>query len=107
MLGPSLGTVLSYLNSHLAARTVALAWGQAAPDGAVAVTSIAGTAAPGDGDRAVVADHDDPHVRDPDDGHAPGAPGPGTNLPTVLRIQVGPITWDLGDAAAYTSLLNA
>lgn len=31
MLGLSLGTVLIYLNSPLAVRTVALAWGQAAP----------------------------------------------------------------------------
>jgi hypothetical protein len=32
---------------------------------------------------------------------------PGANLPTMLRIQVGPITWDLADAAAYTTLLEA
>ena len=32
---------------------------------------------------------------------------PGQALPTLLRIQVGPVTWELADAAAYTSLLNA
>lgn len=31
----------------------------------------------------------------------------GRNVPTMLRIQVGPITWELADAAAYTSLLTA
>lgn len=54
----------------------------------------------------VVADHDDPHVRDPVGGHA-ATDRPARHLPTMLRIQVGPITWDLADAAAYTSLLNA
>ncbi len=31
---------------------------------------------------------------------------PGSELPTMLRLQVGPITWDLCDAAAYTALLS-
>lgn len=32
---------------------------------------------------------------------------PGAGLPTMLRIQVGPVGWELADAAAYTSLLKA
>lgn len=35
------------------------------------------------------------------------SPQPGTNLPTMLRMQVGPITWELADAVAYSSLLKA
>lgn len=31
----------------------------------------------------------------------------GAELPAMLRIQVGPITWEVADAAAYTSMLNA
>ena len=107
MLGLSLGTVLIYLNSYLAARTVALAWGQAAP--------LARSLSP------VL-----PATRRPVMATGPwslttmirlfGTPSvdtllmparPGANLPTMLRIQVGPITWDLVDAAAYTSLLGA
>lgn len=107
MLGLSVGTVLIYLSSHLTARTVALAWGQAAP--------IARSLSP------VL-----PAARRPVMGTGPWAtstmvrmfglpkvdsmllsPRPGTNLPSMLRMQVGPITWELADAAAYTSLLNA
>ena len=107
MLGLSLGTVLIYLNSYPAARMVTLAWGQAAP--------LARSLSPGL-----------PAVRRPVMATGPwslttmirlfGAPSvdavlmparPGVGLPTMLRIQVGPITWDLADAAAYTSLLNA
>ncbi len=32
---------------------------------------------------------------------------PGQALPTLLRTQVGPVTWELADPAGYTSLLNA
>ncbi len=107
MLGLSLGTVLIYVNSHIAARTVALAWGQAVP--------LARSLSP------VL-----PAPRRPVMATGPwslttmvrmfGTPSvdtlllpalPGANLPTMLRIQVGPITWDLADAAAYTSLLGA
>ncbi|RZT83240.1 hypothetical protein EV383_0039 [Pseudonocardia sediminis] len=107
MLGLSLGTVLIYLNSHLAVRSVALAWGQAAPmarslspalpaprrpvmaTGPWSLTTIIRMFGTPSVDTLLLAAQ------------------PGTNLPTMLRIQVGPITWDLADAAAYTSLLNA
>ena len=107
MLGLSLGTVLIYLNSREAARTVALAWGQAAP--------LARSLSP------VL-----PAGRRPVMATGPwslttmirlfGAPmvytvlmpaRRGVGLPTMLRMQVGPITWDLADTAAYVSLLNA
>lgn len=106
-LGLSLGTVLIYVSSFLAARTIALAWGQAAP--------MARSLSP------VL-----PAARRPVLATGPwsvstmvrmfGVPTvdtmlmdarPGTNLPTMLRIQVGPITWELADAAAFTSLLDA
>lgn len=107
MLGLSLGTVLIYLNSHLAARTVALAWGQAAP--------LARSLSPvlPAGRRPVLATGPwsmTTMIRlfGPPSVDALLMPAqPGTNLPTTVRIQVGPITWELADAAAYTSLLGA
>lgn len=107
MLGLSLGTVLIYLNSHVVTRTVALAWGQAAP----LARSLSPTLPAGR--RPVLATgpwslttmirlFGAPSV---DTMLMPARPGVG--LPTMLRIQVGPITWDLADAAAYASLLSA
>lgn len=107
MLGLSLGTVLIYMNSYVAARTVALAWGQAA-----ALARSLSPVLPA-GRRPVMATgpwmlttmirlFGTPSV---DTMLVPARPG--VRLPTMLRVQVGPITWDLADAAAYTSLLSA
>ena len=106
-LGLSLGTALIYVSSHLIARTVALAWGQAAP--------LARSLSPvlPAGRRPVLATgpwstatmvrmFGVPTV---DTMLMPAQSG--RNVPTMLRIQVGPITWELADAAAYTSLLTA
>lgn len=106
-LGLSLGTVLIYLRLHLTARTVALAWGEAAAQ-ARSLSPVL------------------PPSRRPVVGAGPwslsalarfaGTPRvetllmparPGVGLPTMLRVQVGPLVWELADAAAYTSLLRA
>lgn len=106
-LGLSLGTVLVYLSSHLAARAVALAWGQAAP---LARSLSPLLPAPR---RPVVATgpwSTSTMVRMfgvPSVDTLLMAARQGTNLPTMLRMQVGPITWELADAAVYTSLLGA
>ncbi|MFP5023525.1 hypothetical protein [Pseudonocardia phyllosphaerae] len=107
MLGLSLGTVLVYLRSHLVARTIALAWGQAAPM-ARSLSPLLPAAR-----RPVVATgpwsvstmvrfHGVPTIDS-----MLMTPRSGTNLPTMLRVQVGAITWELADAASYTALLNA
>lgn len=106
-LGLSLGVVLIYLRSRLTARAVALAWGEAAPQARSLSPMLPDRrrAAMASGPWSVAA-----VVR------MAGIPAtnvtllpaqPGRELPTMLRMQVGPITWELTDAAAYTSLLNA
>lgn len=106
-LGLSLGATLIYVSSYLTARTIALAWGQATPM-ARSLSPVLPT-----GRRPVLATGPwatSTMVR------MFGTPAvdtmlmsarPGTNLPTMLRMQVGPITWELADAAAFTSLLEA
>lgn len=107
MLGLSLGTVLIYLNSSLAARTVALAWGQAAPMARSLSPQLPGPRRPvmATGPWSLTTMIRMIGTPTVDTLLLPAQPG--TNLPTMLRIQVGPITWDLADAAAFASLLNA
>lgn len=106
-LGLSLGSVLVYLSSHLTARTVALAWGDAAPQARSLSPMLPARRRPAmvSGPWSIAA-----MVR------LGGIPAmnatvlpaqPGRELPTMLRMQVGPVTWELADAAAYTSLLTA
>lgn len=105
-LGVSLGTVLIYMNLYLTARTVALAWGEAAAQARslspVLPASRRPAVTPGPWSLSALARF----------GGTPRVESlllparPGINLPTMLRIQVGPITWEVADAAAYTSLLN-
>ncbi|MBW0102942.1 hypothetical protein, partial [Pseudonocardia sp. KRD291] len=106
-LGLSLGSVLIYVPAHLTARTIALAWGQAAPMARSLSPVLPTTRRPvlATGPWAtstMVRMLGTPAV---DTMLMPARPG--TNLPTMLRIQVGPITWELADAAAYTSVLEA
>ncbi|MDQ4115985.1 MAG: hypothetical protein M3235_03380 [Actinomycetota bacterium] len=106
-LGLSLGTVLVYLRSHLTARAVALAWGEAAAQARSLSPMLPDRRRPAmvSGPWSVAA-----MVR------MSGIPATnatllpaqrGHEVPTMLRMQVGPVTWELADAAAYTSLLNA
>ncbi|MDN5920059.1 MAG: hypothetical protein L0I76_33995 [Pseudonocardia sp.] len=106
-VGVSLGTVLVYESSYLTARTIALAWGQAAPMARSLSPVLPAARRPvlATGPWSVsmmVRMFGIPAV----DTMLMG-PSPGTNLPTMLRMQVGPITWELADAAAYVSLLKA
>lgn len=32
---------------------------------------------------------------------------PGSQLPSILCTEVGPVSWELGDAASHAALLNA
>ena len=105
-LGLSLGTVLIYMSTYLTARTVAIAWGDAAAQARslspVLPPSRRPAVTPGPWSLSALARFaGTPRVE------ALLMPSrPGINLPTMLRVQVGPITWELADAAAYTSLLN-
>lgn len=106
-LGLSLGTVLIYLSSHLTARTVALAWGEAAGQARslspVLPPSRRPSVVPGPWSLSALARFaGTPRVESL---LMPARPGVG--LPTMLRVQVGPVTWELADAAAYASLLRA
>ncbi|MBC3191675.1 hypothetical protein H7X46_11445 [Pseudonocardia sp. C8] len=106
-LGLSLGTVLVYMATHLTAHQIAEKWAAAAPAARVLSQSL-------------------PRDRRPALSSGPwlvsamvrfaGAPTvttdvmtsqPGRDVPTLLRVQVGPVTWELADAVAYTSMLNA
>lgn len=107
-LGLSLGTVLVYLRSYLSARTVALGWGEAAAQARSLSPVLPERRRPAMASSgpwtvaAVVRLGGMPAVTST---LLPAQPGHA--LPTVLRMQVGPVTWELADAAAYTSLLNA
>lgn len=106
-LGVSLGTILVYMSTHLTASTIAEKWAAAAP-------------------LARGLSHVLPVGRRPSMATGPwllsamvrfaGTPAvttdvmtaqPGRDLPLMLRIQFGPVTWELADAVAYSSMLNA
>lgn len=105
-LGLSLGTVLVYLGSHYTAQLIAGAWAGAVP--------LANSLASNRSSRrsvltsgpwsvaAMVRLGGTPRVTG---GLVPGQPG--SEVPTMLRMRVGPVTWDLCDAAAYTTTLAA
>ena len=106
-LGLSLGTVLVYVRTLLAVRSVALAWGEAAPQARSLSPVLAERRRPVAGSgpwsiAAVVRLAGMPRVESV---LLPARPG--SDLPTMLRMQVGPITWELCDAASYTALLRA
>jgi hypothetical protein len=103
-VGLSLGTVLIYLRTAVTARAVAEGWAGAAlsarglsvavvgrrplpvgPSGAAVLVRLAGI----------------PRVT-----AALVAARPGTEQGPVLRVQVGPVTWEVCDATAFTSLLR-
>ncbi len=96
-----------YLGSHLTARTVALAWGEAAAQARslspVLPPSRRPVVAAGPWSLSALARFaGTPRVETL---LMPARPGVG--LPTMLRMQVGQVAWELADAAAYTSLLRA
>ncbi|GAA3249695.1 hypothetical protein GCM10017691_60910 [Pseudonocardia petroleophila] len=104
-LGLTLGCVLVYLRAGITARAIADGW----TDAAVAARSL----------RPAVAGHR-PLVIGPTTVAAmvryAGSPRvisafeparAGGAVPAVLRIQAGPVTWEICDATAYTSMLRA
>lgn len=105
-LGLSLGMVLLYLRTHDTARLVEQGWASAAPLARSLTPFLVGRR------RGVMATGPWSVAAMVQLGGAPTITGglietrPGSEPPTMLRLQVGPITWDLCDAAAYTSTLG-
>ncbi|ALE82476.1 hypothetical protein [Pseudonocardia sp. HH130629-09] len=105
-LGLSLGMVLVYLRTHYTARLVEQAWTEAAPLARSLTPFLAGRR------RGVMATGPWSVAAMVQLGGAPkviaslNETRPGAELPTMLRMQLGPITWDLCDATAYTAMLN-
>lgn len=104
-LGLTLGGVLVYLRAGVTARAIADGW----TDAAVAARSLRPAVA---GHRplvigpttvaAMVRYAGSPRVISAfEPARAAGA------VPAVLRIQAGPVTWEICDATAYTSMLRA
>jgi len=104
-LGVSLGTVLVYLRTALTARTIAQGWGHAVVLARSLPPAIVGRRLVGCGPSTVAAMVQMagmPKVRaEFEPARRDGA------IPAVLRVQVGPVTWEVCDATAYASLLRA
>ncbi|MBP2366865.1 hypothetical protein [Pseudonocardia parietis] len=104
-LGLSLGTVLFYLRSHYTAEMVARGWAAATPLAAslpgVLVGRRAGVLTTGPWTVAAMVQL----------GGAPRVTGglvearAGSEVPRVLRLRVGPVAFDLCDAASFTATL--
>lgn len=103
-LGFSAGTVLVYLRSEITARAVAKGWGEAVVLARTLSPAIAGRRPLVVGPSAVAAMVRMVGVPKVIAALAPAHLGPGA--PWLLRIQVGPLTWEVCDATAYTSLLR-
>ncbi|MGD9991217.1 hypothetical protein [Pseudonocardia sp.] len=107
-LGITLGTVLVYVNMHRTAATIADKWAAAAP----LARGLSHALPQGRRDATVTAG---PWLLSamvrfagtPAVTASMLTPQPGRDVPPLLRMQVGPVTWELADAVAYTSMLNA
>lgn len=106
-LGLSLDTVLVYVRTVVTVRAVALAWGQAASQARSLSPVLADRRRPaaGSGPWSIAAMVRLAGMPKVESVLLPARPG--IELPTILRMQVGPITWELCDAASYTALLRA
>jgi len=104
-LGLSLGTVLVYLRSGLTARAVAEGWGRAAVLARPLSPAIAGRRPLVVGPSTVAVLAQLAGLPTVDAAFEPARAGGA--VPALLRVQVGPVTWELCDANAYTSLLRA
>jgi hypothetical protein len=105
-LGLSAGPVLVYLGSHYTAARIAQSWAAAAPMATSLVPHLSSRRAVLSAGRWSVA----AMVRLGGQATITGGllPGkPGSELPSILRLRVGPIAWELCDAAAYTTMLAA
>ena len=102
-LGLSLGTVLIYLRSGLTARSVAEEWSNAQVLARSLAPAVVGRRPLPIGPAVVTAMVQlggVPRVVSTVDAVRPG-------VPAMVRIQVGPVTWQVCDATAYASLLRA
>ncbi|MGH3614602.1 MAG: hypothetical protein ACRDRK_18835 [Pseudonocardia sp.] len=104
-LGMSLGTVLVYLRSGITARAVAEAWGRASGLGRSLPPALAGRRPLVVGPSTIGALVQLAGIPQTTAVLVPAHDGPGA--PQMLRIGVGPMTWEVCDANAYTSLLRA
>ena len=104
-LGLSVGTVLIYLRSGVTARAVADGWARAAVLARPLSPAVTGRRPLVIGPSAVavmVQMAGVPQVTA--EFHPARADGA---IPAMLRVQVGPVTWEVCDATAYASLLRA
>jgi hypothetical protein len=93
-LGLSLGTVLVYLRSGLTARCVAEEWSKAGVLARSLSPAVVGRRPLAIGPSTVAA-------------MVQLAGVPRVTSAAVVRVQVGPVTWEVCDATAYVSLLRA
>lgn len=104
-LGLTLGTVLIYLRAGTTARAIADGWTSAAVAAQPLMPAVAGRRPLLIGPTTVAAMvrfAGMPRVTSTFE--AARAEG---SVPAVLRIKAGPITWEICDATAYTSMLRA
>jgi len=103
-LGLSLGTVLVYLRSGITARAVAEGWGQASALAQPLSPAVVGRRVLPVGPSVAAAMVQLAGVPKVTTSFAPARAG-GT-VPAILRVQVGPVTWEVCDATAYACLLR-
>lgn len=104
-LGMAAGAVLLYLRSAVTARAVAEQWAQAATHARCLAAAVVGRRPAVVGPSTISA-----LVRlagIPEVTAAVQPARPGGSDPTLLRLGVGPVTWEICDAVAYTTLLRA
>ena len=105
-VGLTLGALLIYLRNDFTARIVEQGWAQAAPLARSLTPFLVGRRrgimATGPWSAtALVRLGGTPKV------HTALLPArPGSELPSILHIEVGPVSWELCDAASYAALLN-
>lgn len=103
-LGLTLGSVLIYLRSHYTAHLITRSWSQAAPLAASLTPHLTGRrrAIMSTGPfstSALIRIGGAPQLR------AALIPAePGQERPTILRLDLGPVSWELCDAASYAAL---
>ena len=104
-LGLTLGTVLIYIRAGVTARAVAEGWSAAAIGAQSLAPAVAGRRPLLIGPTTVAA-----MIRFAGQPKVNSAFVParaGGAVPGMLRIEVGPVTWEVCDSTAYTSMLRA
>ena len=104
-LGLTLGTVLIYIRAGVTARALADAWSGAAVGAQSLAPAIAGRRPLLIGPSTVGAMIRFAGLPDATWAFMPSRAGGA--VPAMLRIEIGPVTWEVCDATAYTSMLRA